>query len=294
MIEIKPSRHTGSNPADRDLMKNDRLSAIREHLYKHGTSSIQAIADSVGASLATIRRDLQVLEEEGVVSRDHGSARIATTSGTEVAFELREKQNLFAKRAIAAAAFEMIRPNAAIFLDAGTTVLQVARQLRLNPMPLSVFTNCLTVAQVLMDVPQLKITMLGGQLRPENASVTGGVAEAMLERLWFDNLFLGAGAIADDGCIYSLDESEARLNEKMLSRAATATLLADSSKFDQRLTYKVAPLARDLKIISDDGLPAGWADRLVALGCDLKVVSTQIDGAQVDASRAAAGSRGSN
>src|SRR6185369_4882574 len=173
-------------------MKNDRLSAIREHLYKHGTSSIQAIADSVGASLATIRRDLQVLEDEGVVSRDHGSARIATTSGIEVAFELREKQNLFAKRAIAAAAFEMIQPNAAIFLDAGTTVLQVARQLRLNPMPLSIFTNCLSVAQVLMDVPQLKITVLGGQLRPENASLTGGVAEAMLDRLWFDNLFLGA------------------------------------------------------------------------------------------------------
>jgi DeoR/GlpR family transcriptional regulator of sugar metabolism len=256
-------------------MKNDRLSAIREHLYKHGTSSIQAIADSVGASLATIRRDLQILEEEGVVSRDHGSARIAKTAGIEVAFELREKQNLSAKRAIAAAAFEMILPNSTIFLDAGTTVLQLARQLRLNPMSVSVFTNCLTVAQLLMDVRGLKIAVLGGQLRPENASLVGGAAEAMLDRLWFDNLFIGAGAIADDGCIYSLDESEARLNEKMLTRAAKAVLLADSSKFGQQLTYKVAPLRAGLTVISDEGLPRAWFDRLDGVGCTMKIVETR-------------------
>lgn len=265
-------------------MKNDRLSAIREHLYKNGTSSIQAIADSVGASLATIRRDLQILEEQGVVSRDHGSARIAKTAGIEVAFETRENQNLFAKRAIAAVAFEMILPDSTIFLDAGTTVLQVARQLRLNPMPVSVFTNCLSVAQVLMDVPKLKITVLGGQLRPENASLVGGAAEAMLDRLWFDTLFLGCGAVADDGCIYSLDEHEARLNEKMLTRAANVALLADSSKFGQRLTYKVAPVRAGITVISDDALPRPWIDRLINAGCTMKIVDGQ--DAASDAERA--------
>jgi DeoR/GlpR family transcriptional regulator of sugar metabolism len=146
--------------------------------------------------------------------------------------------------------------------------------LRLNPMSVSVFTNCLTVAQLLMDVPGLKITVLGGQLRPENASLVGGAAEAMLDRLWFDNLFIGAGAIADDGSIYSLDESEARLNEKMLTRAAKAVLLADSSKFGQRLTYKVAPLQLGLTVISDDGLSRAWFDRLDGVGCTMKIVET--------------------
>ena len=253
-------------------MKDDRFSAIRQHLYSAGYSSIQEIADAVGASPATIRRDLLALEAEGAIARTHGGARIAESAGIEVAFEVREQRNLSAKRAIGDAAFETITPHSAIFLDAGTTVLQVARRIRLNPLPLSVFTNCVTVAQVLMDVRDLKITLLGGHLRPQNASMVGSLAEDMLDRLWFDRLFLGAGAIAEDGCLYSLDEEEARLNEKMLSRAAVKTLLVDSSKFGQRLTYKVARLTADVSIITDDALDATWSKILKDAGCPPRLV----------------------
>lgn len=253
-------------------VKEDRFSAIRQHLYSSGYSSIQEIADAVGASPATIRRDLLALEAEGAITRNHGGARIAESAGIEVAFEIREQRNLAAKRAIGDAAFETIVPNSAIFLDAGTTVLQVARRIRLNPLPLSVFTNCVTVAQVLMDVRDLKITLLGGHLRPQNASMVGSLAEEMLDRLWFDRLFLGAGAIAEDCCLYSLDEEEARLNEKMLSRAAAKHLLVDSSKFGQRLTYKVARLSSDLGVITDDGIDDIWSSRLKEAGCEPRVV----------------------
>lgn len=255
-------------------MKDDRLSSIRQHLYSAGYSAIQEIADAVGASPATIRRDLLALEAEGFVTRTHGGARIAESVGIEVAFEAREQRNIIAKRAIGDAAFETIAPHNAIFLDAGTTVLQVARRIRLNPLPLSVFTNCVTVAQVLTDVRELKITLLGGHLRPQNASLVGSLAECMLERLWFDRLFLGAGAVADDGCLYSLDEEEARLNEKTLSRATVKSLLVDSSKFGQRLTYRVARLSSDMGIITDDGLEPGWRARLQDLGCAARLVRT--------------------
>src|SRR4051812_41599268 len=131
-------------------MQVGRLDAIRSHLYAHGFSSIQALADSVGASLATIRRDLQVLEQDGAIDRVHGGARIAEGSSVEVAFQERAKRNLGAKRAIAAAAYARLAPHATIFLDAGTTVLQLARLIRLNPMPLRIFTNGLPVAQELL------------------------------------------------------------------------------------------------------------------------------------------------
>ena len=72
-------------------MKVGRLDAIRSHLYANGPSTIQAIADAVGASLATIRRDLQVLEDEGAIDRVHGGARIAEGSSVEVAFQQRAK-----------------------------------------------------------------------------------------------------------------------------------------------------------------------------------------------------------
>ncbi len=77
-------------------MQGERLDAIRSHLYANGFSTIQSLADSVGASLATIRRDLQVLEREGSIDRVHGGARIAEGSSVEVAFQERAKHNLAA------------------------------------------------------------------------------------------------------------------------------------------------------------------------------------------------------
>ncbi|AHF74952.1 transcriptional regulator, DeoR family protein [Candidatus Sodalis pierantonius str. SOPE] len=254
-------------------VKNDRFSAIRQRLYKSGYSTIQEIAYAVSASPAIIRRDLLVLEQQGFISRNHGGAQIAEDAGGEVAFAIREQHNLAAKRYIAEAAFARLKPGSAIFLDAGTTVLQLARRIRLNPLPLSIFTNCVTLAQLLMDVGELKITLLGGRLRPENASMVGSLAEAALDRLRFEQLFMGAGAIAEDNCVYTQDEEEARLNEKMLSRATKVTLLVDSSKFGQRSTYKVARLNDEMDVITDQNLPESWTLKLQETGCRVQQVA---------------------
>lgn len=253
-------------------MQSDRLEAIRHHLYTQGACSIPALADAVGTSLATVRRDLQVLEHQGVVIRSHGGARIADGAQTEAAFAVREKQNLEAKRAIAQAAYERIEPHSAVFLDAGTTVLQLVRLLRLRPIPLTVFTNGLVVAQELMAVPKLKISLVGGQLRVENASLVGPAAEAALRVLWFDQLFLGAGAIGDDNQIYSVDAAEASLNALMRERAARAVVLADATKFGRRATHVVAAVDSLLHVITDDGLSAATQAAVRQTGATLDCV----------------------
>jgi DeoR family fructose operon transcriptional repressor len=252
-------------------MKIDRATAIRRHLFAKGHSSISEIAAAVGASEPTVRRDLLALEAEGQIVRTHGGAQIATDSGIEIGFELREQINLSVKRAIGAAAFALLRPDTSVFLDAGTTVLQLARRLRLHPMPLRVFTNCLPVAQVLMGAPEVQVTLLGGTLRRENASMVGLLAEAALERLWFDQLFLGAGAIAGDGSISSADEQEARINALMLTRTKVPVLLADADKFDRRLTYGVARLGAGMQVLTDARLSADWQARLGELGVALTI-----------------------
>ncbi len=257
------------------MRKGSRATRIRQHLYGAGHSSVQAIADAVGASVATVptvRRDLQALEAEGAIIRDHGGARIADRIGTEVAFELREQQSLGAKRAIAEAAYAMIEPNSAIFLDAGTTVYQLARRLRLDPIPVAVFSNCIPIAQELLNVTEVSVTLLGGRLRRENASMVGNLTENALDDLWFDQLFLGAGAVADDACIYSADADEARVNAKMIDRAARTHLLADASKFGQRQTYRVGALAGGLHVVTDTGLSEDWTRRLAELGCGPQLV----------------------
>lgn len=248
-------------------MKVDRAAAIRQHLYSKGYSSVGEIAEAVGASEPTVRRDLLAMEEAGAVVRSHGGARIAEASGAEVAFESREQINLSAKRAIGDAAYDLLCPDMAVFLDAGTTVLQLARRLRLHPMPLRVFTNCLPVAQLLLPVQGLTVTLLGGTLRPQNASMVGMLAEDALDRLWFDQLFLGVGAVSGDGEIYSSDELEAQINRKMLSRTDVPVVLADADKFGRRLTFQVAALAAETRVITESRLEAGARKLLAEIGC---------------------------
>ncbi len=250
-------------------MKIDRASAIRQHLFAKGHSSIAEIAEAVGASEPTVRRDLSLLEAGGAVQRTHGGARIAESTGVEIAFESREQINLSAKRAIGEAAFRMLRPDTAVFLDAGTTVLQLARRLRMTPLPLRVFTNCLPVAQLLMPVAGITVTLLGGMVRSQNASMVGMIAEQALERLWFDHLFLGVGGIAPDAAIYSSDEQEARINARMLSRTASPVILTDAGKFGQHLTYLVSPLRADMHVVTDATLGTDWQQRLADIGCRL-------------------------
>jgi DeoR/GlpR family transcriptional regulator of sugar metabolism len=250
-------------------MRDDRPSLILQYLFAHGHSTVQDIADAVGASLVTVRRDLIEMEALGRIARTHGGARIAEGPVRELAFSLRESRQIEQKRAIAEAAYANLTPGASVFLDAGTTVLQLARRIRMAPLPLLVFTNCLPVAQLLIDLAPVKVTLLGGTLRPENASMVGPLAEAALERLWFSHLFLGAGAIGPEGMMSSADEAEARLNQAMLARAEAVTVLADVTKFGARLTYGVAPLAPPMALISDAGLGAEWDDRLQALGVRL-------------------------
>ena len=118
--------------------------------------SVQQRAAAVGAFAAVIRRDLLALEAKGAIARNPGGASIFERAGDDVAFALHEQHDLSEKRAIGDAKLSLITPDSPIFLAAGTTVLQVARRVYLDRLPLSVFTNCLTVAQGLMAMQDLK------------------------------------------------------------------------------------------------------------------------------------------
>lgn len=232
-------------------MINERQTRIRDVLFERGELPVHDLAEHLGASLATVRRDLKELEEVGIIVRMHGSARIASEARAEVAFGAREQQNLAAKRAIASAAEGHVRENTTIFLDAGTTILQLARKLKLKRMPITVFTNGLIVAQELAGIENITVCLLGGRLREQNMSVVGPLAQAMLENVYFDQLFLGASAISDDGWISSHDADEARANFKMAERARQTFVLCDASKIGEHATYSVLRLSERQHLITN-------------------------------------------
>ena len=251
-------------------MYEDRLKTIQHYLYAHGTSSIETLVEHLGASPATVRRDLVRLEAEGVIERTHGGARLAESSGLEVAFNVRERENWEVKRAIGRAAYQLLRPDSTVLMDAGTTVLQLARAIRLNPMPLTVITNGLALAQELVGLEGVKVILLGGQLRADNLSSVGPYAEKLLEEFWCDQLFLGTTAINGEHNLMTLDADEASINRKMLERASESVLLADSSKFGHRGPYRVANLEGISSIITDDGLSENWRKQVGTLGINLE------------------------
>jgi len=249
--------------------KSQRQDVIRRHLYKQGPTKIGTLAEAIQTSVATLRRDLTELEEQGVLDRMHGGARLAQGSTLEVAFESREGQNLEAKRAIADYAYGLIRPHSTCFFDSSTTILQLARRLKLDPFPVTIFTNGLTIAQSLLGVTRVKVLLLGGQLRHENASIVGPEAQAMVERLWFDQVFLGVGAISRDCSVSGVDMAEASLNAATFQRSAERYLLADSSKFGVVATYAVLRLGADTHVITDAKLAPEWQANLHRWGAPL-------------------------
>ena len=113
----------------------ERRERLLHHLYGCDYASIGELVVLLGASEATLRRDLAQLETEGFLRRSHGGARMVSGSDERVAFELRERDNLEAKRAIADAAWQLIESGSTILLDSGTTVMQLARRLRIDPLP---------------------------------------------------------------------------------------------------------------------------------------------------------------
>lgn len=254
-------------------MQPDRLTQIRHHLYRHGMTGVNELAQLVDASVVTIRRDLQRLEEMGFVRRRHGGAEIANSGALEIGFDARESQNLAVKRAIAEEAYASLRPHSSVFLDSGTTVLQLALKLRLDPMPLTLFTNSIAIVQALIETPQLTLTLIAGKVRAENRSVVGPLAERCIEGLWFDQLFLGTSVVQPDSGIATQDCEEASLNTAMMRHAGERHLLVDSTKFDRQATFRVG-LLRDLThLITDEALSPSWQTRIENMGLDFRRVS---------------------
>jgi DeoR family fructose operon transcriptional repressor len=165
-----------------------------------------------------------------------------------------------------------------VFFDAGTTVLQLAKRLRVTPVPLTVFTNSLAVAEVLFGIEPVQLFMLGGRLRHENKCVVGPLAEQAIEGLWFDQLYLGASAVQSDNTVSTPDGEEARLNASMLKRSSEHFLLVDSSKFGRHATYRVAPLKEISHVFTDDALSEPWISRLRQLEVPATFATSQAAG----------------
>lgn len=231
-----------------------RRDSILSHLWAHKHARVEALADMFDVSTVTVRADLSTLEAAGLVVRLRGAVRLSKSADVELAFAERRRTNGAAKARIGEAAAAFVQEGDAIILDAGTTTLEIAHNLKEREQ-LTVLTNGLDIAMELAHMPGMEIVMLGGFIRKSALSFSGREAEMSLALHRVQRLFLGVDAFDIEAGLTTDHEGEARLNRAMLDAAAEVVVVADSSKMGRRALNLVTPISQIDYLITDTGLP---------------------------------------
>lgn len=246
-----------------------RHSEILRLLQEEGTVTIASLANRLGVSLETVRRDLKPLTQQGTVLKMHGAIGLPDMSG-EAPFERRMRDNAEAKRAIARTVAATIHDGESVMLDTGTTTSVLAREL-LGHRRLTIVTNSSDIARTLATVNGNKVYMAGGELRSDSGGAFGVSAIEFVSRFSVSHAVISAGAIhASCGVMdYNLEEAEfARI---VLSRGQRTVVVTDYSKFGRQGLVQVCGFAGLSELITDQPPPPDIAETLHAAGLRLTI-----------------------
>ena len=246
---------------------NSRQSRILERVNEHGQVQVNDLADYFSVSQATIRSDLRRLEEEKKLVRVHGGARRSTPLASEKSTEFKLGESIAAKKAIAKAAGALLKDGDTAFLASGSTVHTFAASLD-DSIHLDVVTPAIDIAYALLSKKNIRVHICGGVLYRNSLSVRGEYSEELLDSLNIPVCFIGADGIATDGVSCSSPE-EAMFTRKLLRNSLRRVVLADSRKFGQRGIGRICPLEEIDTVISDAGIPDGFATLLRDKGIEL-------------------------
>jgi DeoR family transcriptional regulator, fructose operon transcriptional repressor len=237
----------------------ERRQRVFEVVLARHTVAVTELAELFDVSPMTIRRDLQALEEQGVVEAVHGGARSSSQSPFELSFAQRELVNAEAKRAIGRLAASLVSDGEAVALDASTTTVQVARNL--VGRRVTVVTNGIKAAAELGHRPGIDVVVTGGQLH-QTASLVGPFARATIEQLRVDWLFFSVTGITDDLTLTGPSEFDAETKAALMGIARRVVLVADSTKFGRESYVRVAPLSAVHDVVTDIGLSSQWVEQV--------------------------------
>jgi DeoR family transcriptional regulator of aga operon len=242
----------------------DRLSAILEAVSRNGSVSVADLAAEFGVSLATIRRDLQFLDEQRLVNRIHGGA-VVRGNLYELPLIYKAARRQEEKRRIGQAAAKRVPNGAAIGLTGGTTTSEVARALA-DHYDLTVVTNALNLASELAVRSNLTLVVPGGFARPESFELVGPLAEANLADLNLDIAFVGVDGVSVEAGCTTHHEVEAHTNRALIKRAREVVVVADNSKLGRVAFARICTLEDADVLITDESADGGQIAALRAAG----------------------------
>lgn len=250
------------------MLVGERRRRIVEVLASDQRAQVAELASRFGVSESTIRRDLQLLSEQGVLERTHGGA--LQPSRFEPSFGQKETESRVEKMAIAREALRLVEHGQTLFLDAGTTTLELARILPPRR-DITVATNSVPIAAELAD--RVRLILTGGTVRESTLALTGPMAERSIEQMHVDIAFVGMNGISAAAGLTTPTLEEAATKAKMIAAARLAVVLADSSKFGVVTFARVAGLDEVDLVITDERAPTSELQLLRAAGVEVAVAS---------------------
>ena len=249
-------------------MKRTRQDLIAAQVEAVGRAKVTELSEQFGVSEMTVRRDLEELEESGVLLRLHGGAISNISRSFEPGFEARHNLNTEAKSRIGALAASLIRDRETIVFDAGSTTLHVVQSLpadiHIRAMALS-----LRIASELSDLPNVIVMTPGGTVRRGERSFIGGAAITALEKLTFDTILLTVGGISSDNGVteYELDDSE--IKKAALQSAKRVVVVADGSKLGAVAFVRICEIEKIDILVTDRDAPEAELKKLREAGVEV-------------------------
>ena len=253
------------------LSSIERQEELLRFVEQHQRATVTEMAEHLSVSLATVRRDLESLTEQGKIQRFHGGAIAVPKAPPELPALQRETEQTEHKKRIGQAAAELVEDGDTIFLGSGTTVLEVARNLRQHR-HLTVITNSLPVINILTDAPEINVVCLGGILRRSELSMIGHITEQALAEVVADKVIMGIRALDVERGLTNDYLPETKTDRAILGIGREVIVVADHTKCGRVSTAFVAPITTIQKLVTDLNTSPDFIDHLTAKGIEVVTV----------------------
>jgi DeoR family transcriptional regulator of aga operon len=252
------------------LSRHSRLDAILELLSQRGKLDVEELVQALDVSAATVRRDLDRLADQQLLTRTHGGA-VPTAASYDLPLRYKATRFADAKLRIAQTGAAMVRTGQVVGFNGGTTTTEVARALARRvelsgegQSALTVVTNALNIATELAVRRHIKIVALGGVARPQSYELIGPLADASLGQINLDLVFLGVDAFDIEHGATAAHEGEASINRQLAARAGRVVVVADHSKFGKSAFARICDVAEIDALLTDAAPDAEMAAALAA------------------------------
>lgn len=254
------------------MIPDERRRRLLHFVEERGSASVADLTEHLGVSHMTVRRDIRVLEESGRLISVSGGVAMPSRIALDATRQAKLVQHTGEKEVIAARAADLISEGDLVYLDAGTTMLAVARVLlqRFGEAQLDVVTNDLMVASALGEHQQARVHVLGGQLDSPNMSTHGTITAEELQQFNIDVAFVSASSFDLRGLSVPTD-AKSVVKRAIIESSSRAFLATDSSKYGKVAAFKALPLASFDGLVTDSGLPAAAQERVQSLGVELLI-----------------------